>query len=137
MSQNRPGEDEPPALEVDDVYDIMHSPACREILWILVDGPLHVGPLTTRIGISQSATSKALAFLNKLGVVDDEQEQTRHYYSLTGRISIGMRGSTRCLTFKTRRGPHRIAEPTPTRVVIPPGSDRNQTQQRPPPNPHS
>ena len=52
------------------------------ILCNLLDGPLAVGELNARIGLSQSALSQHLAVLRDAGVVTTEREAQTIYYSL-------------------------------------------------------
>jgi DNA-binding transcriptional ArsR family regulator len=48
----------------------------------LLDGPLAVGELNARVGLSQSALSQHLAVLRDAGVVATEREAQTIYYSL-------------------------------------------------------
>lgn len=52
------------------------------ILCHLLDGPLAVGELNARVGLSQSALSQHLAVLRDAGVVTTEREAQTIYYSL-------------------------------------------------------
>jgi len=52
------------------------------ILCNLLEGPLAVGELNERIGLSQSALSQHLAVLRDAGVVDTERQAQTIYYSL-------------------------------------------------------
>jgi len=52
------------------------------ILCNLLDGPLAVGELNARIGLSQSALSQHLAVLRDANVVATEREAQTIYYSL-------------------------------------------------------
>ena len=52
------------------------------ILCHLLEGPLAVGELNARVGLSQSALSQHLAVLREAGVVATEREAQTIYYSL-------------------------------------------------------
>jgi DNA-binding transcriptional ArsR family regulator len=52
------------------------------LLCHLLDGPLSVGELNARVGLSQSALSQHLAVLRDAGVVATEREAQTIYYSL-------------------------------------------------------
>jgi ArsR family transcriptional regulator, virulence genes transcriptional regulator len=52
------------------------------ILCHLLDGPLAVGELNARVGLSQSALSQHLAVLREADVVATEREAQTIYYSL-------------------------------------------------------
>ena len=48
----------------------------------LLEGPLAVGELNARVGLSQSALSQHLAVLREAGIVATEREAQTIYYSL-------------------------------------------------------
>ena len=52
------------------------------ILCNLLEGPLAVGELNARVGLSQSALSQHLAVLREAGIVATEREAQTIYYSL-------------------------------------------------------
>lgn len=126
MSRNRHRGDEPKALEKRDFYDILNDDSCREILWMLADGPLSVSVLARRVGISPSETSKTLGYLHDFDVVAVDQDKTWHFYRLSERVTVVAAAQTRRMTITTARGDYYFGEPVTPRVTVRPASLLNQ-----------
>jgi DNA-binding transcriptional ArsR family regulator len=64
------------------VFDVLAEPARRRILDLLIEGPLPVGELVSRLGMSQPSTSKHLRALRQAGLVQARVDAQRRWYEL-------------------------------------------------------
>ena|ERR671937_1847372 len=63
-------------------FEVVAEPARREILDLLLDGPLPVGDLVSRTGLSQPNTSRHLRVLRDAGLVESRPDGQRRLYEL-------------------------------------------------------
>lgn len=65
-------------------FEVVSEPARRELLDLLITGPLAVGELVRRSGLSQPNTSRHLRILREAGLVDSRAVGQRRLYALRG-----------------------------------------------------
>jgi len=65
-------------------FEVVSEPARRELLDLLITGPLAVGELVRRSGLSQPNTSRHLRILREAGLVDSRAVGQRRMYALRG-----------------------------------------------------
>ena len=65
-------------------FDAIAEPARREILELLISGPLPVGELARRTGLSQPNASRHLRLLREAGLVQSRPAGARRLYGLRG-----------------------------------------------------
>ncbi len=67
------------------VFDVVAEPARRGLLDLLMaEGPLPVGALVARSGLSQPNTSRHLRVLREAGLVECRAEGRRRVYAVRG-----------------------------------------------------
>jgi DNA-binding transcriptional ArsR family regulator len=72
------------------VFDVLADPSRRRILDLLLDGPLPVGELVSRLGMSQPSTSKHLRALRQAGLVHVRVDAQRRWYELRPDALVGV-----------------------------------------------
>lgn len=129
MGMSRKRAVRPTTPTVQDVYDILRLPPCRNILWMLAEGPSIVSTLIKRNGLSQPKASRALTILHNFDLVRSRRDGNRHLYRLSERVSItlpeGIQGGVRRMTIACDRGPFEVGEPVKPRVVTTPAASLN------------
>ncbi len=63
-------------------FEVVAEPSRRRILDLLLDGPLPVGELVRRTGMSQPNTSRHLRILRETGIVEARPDGQRRLYEL-------------------------------------------------------
>jgi DNA-binding transcriptional ArsR family regulator len=63
-------------------FDVLAEPNRRRILDLLLEGPLPVGEVVERIGLTQPGTSKHLRVLRQAGLVRVRKDAQRRFYEL-------------------------------------------------------
>jgi DNA-binding transcriptional ArsR family regulator len=63
-------------------FEVVAEPSRRQILDLLLDGPLPVGELVRRTGMSQPNTSRHLRILRETGIVEAKPDGQRRLYEL-------------------------------------------------------
>ena len=63
-------------------FEVVAEPARREILDLLIAGPLPVGELVAETGLSQPNTSRHLRILREAGLVASKPDGQRRLYEL-------------------------------------------------------
>lgn len=63
-------------------FDVLAEPNRRRILDLLLEGPLPVGEMVDRIGLTQPGTSKHLRVLRQAGLVRVRKDAQRRFYEL-------------------------------------------------------
>jgi DNA-binding transcriptional ArsR family regulator len=63
-------------------FDVLAEPNRRRILDLLLEGPLPVGEVVERIGLTQPGTSKHLRVLRQAGLVRVRKDAQRRLYEL-------------------------------------------------------
>jgi DNA-binding transcriptional ArsR family regulator len=71
-----------PAVTTTTTFEVLAEPNRRRILDLLLDGPLPVGEVVERIGLTQPGTSKHLRVLRQAGLVRVRKEAQRRFYEL-------------------------------------------------------
>jgi ArsR family transcriptional regulator, zinc-responsive transcriptional repressor len=66
-----------------DVLRVLANPRRLEMLHLLADGPMEVGRIALRMGISQPNASQHLALLRSSGLVEVERDGREVRYQLT------------------------------------------------------
>jgi DNA-binding transcriptional ArsR family regulator len=64
------------------MFDVLAEPTRRRILDLLREGPMPVGELTGRLGLTQPGTSKQLRVLREAGLVRVRADAQRRWYEL-------------------------------------------------------
>jgi DNA-binding transcriptional ArsR family regulator len=65
-------------------FEVLAEPARRALLDLLVRGPLPVGELAERSGLSQPNTSRHLRIMREAGLVESQVAGQRRLYALKG-----------------------------------------------------
>jgi DNA-binding transcriptional ArsR family regulator len=65
-------------------FEVVAEPARRTLLDLLMEGPLPVGELALRAGLSQPNTSRHLRILREAGLVDSRVAGQRRLYAVRG-----------------------------------------------------
>ncbi|MEC3976823.1 ArsR/SmtB family transcription factor [Amycolatopsis sp. H20-H5] len=66
----------------DDVFAALASPARREVLKLLLDGPMAVGDLAEHFAMRRPSLSEHLRVLREAGLVSERREGRHRLYSL-------------------------------------------------------
>lgn len=73
-----------PDLSATAIFRALSDPTRLRIVHLLRDGPLCVGDLVTVLDVPQPTASRHLAYLRRVGLVDQERRGTWIFYGLVG-----------------------------------------------------